>query len=96
MEEKGTTKLETRELVEKREELWGKIKEELTPLILKLIKEAEKIKGHMQYWDLHNKFVEEFGFTLSDYERIIGEMKEQGFIEQGWRASIGGFLTTKK
>ncbi len=92
----GIIKLRVRARVEEREELYESIKGDLTPLILELIKDSEKIKGHMEYWDLYHKLVDEFGLTMSDYERIIGDLKEQGLIEKQWSAGIGGFLTTKK
>lgn len=98
MEKKGSkiSPLVVKELVENREELYKKIKKELTPVMLKAIKCAEKAKGYKDYWDLFNELGVIFNLRMDDYERIISELEKEGAIKKSWSACRGGFLTTKK
>ncbi|MDD3102032.1 MAG: hypothetical protein PHE59_02715 [Patescibacteria group bacterium] len=87
--------LVVKELVKNREELYEKIKKELTPVMLKAIGCAEKAKGYKDYWDLFKELGIIFDLRMDDYERIIAELEKEGAIKKGWAACRGGFLTIK-
>lgn len=85
-----------RKLVEEREKLYQEIKEKLTPIIFALIGEEEKKKGYAGYWEVFGKLKEKFDLSVSDYERIIEELRLEGKIMKEWLAGIGGFLRIKR
>ena len=67
------------ELIKEKEKIYQEIKKKLSPLILKFIKEAEKINGYIRDCDLYYK-IETFGLTKYDYRRIINELDEDKLI----------------
>lgn len=93
MKEKGRKAIIESE-IKKREELYKKIKQELIPLIVESIKKEEKVRGHISYWNLFNELVQTNapGLAISDYERIIMELKEKRLIEREWSAGTCGGL----
>jgi len=89
------TELKIKELVGEREELYRKIKEKLTPLILKSIKDAEKVKGYKVYWKLYEELFDLFGLIRDDYEIIISELElKERLIQKRWSSGIGGYMMT--
>lgn len=93
--EDRTIESEIKELVRKREELYRKIKEKLTPLILEITKDAEKVKGYKDSGKLCDELSDTFGLMSKDYERIIIELSQEGLIKKRWSPGIGGYMTTK-
>jgi len=90
--------MEIRNLIEEREKLYGKIKKELTPLILKLTEDSEKVRGYINYWELFNELKNYFRLTVNDYQRLIEDLKEERYIKikKGWSVGVDDFITTKK
>jgi len=71
---------ELSKLIKEKEKLYQEIKRKLVPLILKFIKAAEKVKGHIRYWELYDK-IETFGLIHYDFERIIYELHRDEVIK---------------
>jgi Cdc6-like AAA superfamily ATPase len=88
------TEFKIKELVGEREELYRKIKEKLTLLIIKSVKDAEEIRGYEGYWKLYDERLKSFGLTRADYKRIIDDLEEVGLIKARWSSDIGGYITT--
>lgn len=84
-------------LIARKQKLYKRIKKKLMPLILKSIRDEEKVNGHKNYRKLYEEFETAVGLTRIDYEEIIYDLSmEEGIIENLWSERLGGFLKTVK